>query len=118
MNASSPLLVACLCAQWCGSCRDYAAPFEQAAAAFGAACRFVWIDIEDEAALLDGVDVENFPTLLIARGNRPLFFGPITPQPQTLARLVHGALAGDLVPLPAQAALDALPARLREFGAV
>jgi len=93
---TSPLLVACLCAQWCGSCRDYAALFEQASAAFGKRCRFVWIDIEDQADLLDGVEVDNFPTLLIARATQPLFFGAITPHPQTLNRLVTGALAGEL----------------------
>ena len=113
MNTSAPLLVACFCAQWCGSCRDYVATFDAAAAAHGAACRFIWIDIEDEAALVDGVEVENFPTLLIAQAQRPLFFGPITPQPQMLARLVSGALAGDLAALPSHPELDAITARLQ-----
>ena len=112
--ATNPLLVACLCAQWCGTCRDYAATFEQAAATFGTTCRFIQIDIEDDAALVDGIDVENFPTLLIARGAQPLFFGTITPHPQTLSRLVAGALAGDLAPLRADAAVQALSLRLAE----
>jgi thioredoxin 1 len=93
------LRVACLCAQWCGVCRDYVDVFEQVRAQFSAQCAFTWIDIEDEADLLDGVDVENFPTLLLARGEEPLFFGTITPHAQTLERLVRGALAGDLAPL-------------------
>ena len=114
--ATSPLLVACLCAQWCGTCRDYAAVFEQAAASFGSHCRFVQIDIEDDAALVDGIDVENFPTLLIARGAQPLFFGTITPHPQTLSRLVAGALAGDLALLADDPAVQALSLRLAEFG--
>ena len=109
---SSPLLVACLCAQWCGSCRDYAALFEQASAQFGERCHFVWIDIEDQADLLDGVDVENFPTLLIARGPQPLFFGSITPHPQTLSRLVTGALAGDLTAAAVDPCITALVARI------
>jgi thiol-disulfide isomerase/thioredoxin len=113
---ATPLLVTCLCAQWCGTCRDYTPVFEQAAAAFGGRCRFVLIDIEDDAALLDGIDIENFPTLLIARDAQPLFFGTVTPHPQTLLRLVEGALVGDLAPLPPDREVDALAARLALHG--
>ena len=112
MDDAALIRVVCLCAQWCGVCGDYAAPFEQAAAAFGARCEFAWLDIEDEAELLGDVDVENFPTLLIARGDRALFFGTITPHPQTLARLVQGALAGDLPPPADAPAVDALAQRV------
>ena len=61
------LLIACLCAQWCGTCRDYQPLFEQLQAEFSAS-RFVWVDVEDEADLVDSIDVEDFPTLLIASG--------------------------------------------------
>ena len=50
--------------------------------------RFVWIDVEDSAALVDQVDVENFPTVLIGKGEHPRFFGVITPQPEVLLRLI------------------------------
>ena len=102
----------CLCAAWCGVCRDYRAVFDTAAAA-GAGTTFAWVDTEDDAEQLDdlGIDIENFPTLLIARGGRALFFGTITPQPGTLARLVQGARAGDLPP-PNDPAADALAALL------
>lgn len=108
-SAPSPLLVACLCAQWCGTCRDYRAVFDAAAAGLGPAARFAWVDIEDEAAVVDDVDVEDFPTLLIARAGAPLFFGPLTPQPGTLARLLQGAQADTLGRLtdPALAGLAA-----------
>ena len=33
-------------------------------------------------------DVETFPTVLIARGDRPLFLGPVQPAPAQLARLL------------------------------
>ena len=120
-RSSTPLLVACLCARWCGSCRDYTATFEQAGAGLGERCRFVWIDIEDDAALVDGVDVDDFPTLLIARADRLLFFGPITPHPQTVTRLVASALAGELklsttVDAPTVSALEALVQRLAARG--
>ena len=111
---SSPLLVACLCANWCGTCRDYSATFDAAAAALGADGHCVWIDIEDDAELVDNVDVENFPTLLIARDGRLLFFGTITPQPAMLARLVSSALADAL---PAPASMPEVDALIARYGA-
>ncbi|OYU00004.1 MAG: thiol reductase thioredoxin [Burkholderiales bacterium PBB1] len=91
----SHLTVACLCADWCGSCRGYRADFESTVSAeAGANIEALWIDIEDEAELVGAVDVENFPTLLIARGDEVLFFGPVTPHVSTLKRLVQAALAG------------------------
>ena len=107
------LRVVCLCAAWCGVCRDYAAPFKQAALAFGAQAEFTQLDIEDEAELLGPVDVESFPTLLIARGAQVLFFGTLTPHPQTLTRLVQGALAGELRALANAPEIDALAQRLQ-----
>ncbi len=92
------LRVVCLCAEWCGVCRDYAALFDETMLAFEGRTEFTRLDIEDEAELLGPVDVENFPTLLIARGAQLLFFGTITPHAQTLTRLVQGALAGELAP--------------------
>ena len=87
-------LVVCLCAEWCGVCRDYLSRFEQVQAAVTAdhpQARFVWLDVEDEADLLHPLDVDDFPTLLIAVGDAPRFFGPLTPQVQTLERLVRSA---------------------------
>jgi|GEM_PF-452140 len=112
-----PLRVVCLCAGWCGVCRDYRATFDDAAAAFGTRAAFGWIDIEDDAALLDDVDVENFPTVLIARGSSVLFFGTITPQPGTLARLVQGALDGELPKLADATQIVAFVQRLPAVGA-
>ena len=120
--------MACLCAQWCDTCRDYLPVFEACAAGFGAQVQPLWIDIEDDAELVDGIDVENFPTLLLAHGDALLFLGPITPQPQTLARLVARALAGGLTPIrggggggggsgAADAAGTPLPRRLRDWAA-
>ena len=106
------LSVVCLCAAWCGVCRDYAALFDEAALAFGTQATFTRIDIEDEAELLGDVDVENFPTLLIVRGAQALFFGTITPHPQTLARLVQSALAGELNPPADAPEVDALAQRM------
>jgi thioredoxin-like negative regulator of GroEL len=79
--------VVCLCADWCGLCRDYHEVFVQMAARYPRLC-FVWLDIEDQADLVGDVEVETFPTVLIADGEGTRFFGPLTPQAQTLSRLL------------------------------
>ena len=74
---------------------------------------FVWVDVEDDAALVDGIDVDNFPTLFIASPRGPQFFGALMPQRDILVRLVR-AHAGEASDKRLQvAALDALLARLR-----
>lgn len=87
-------LVACLCAAWCGTCKDYEAGFAALAARHPADC-FVWIDIETHADYLgDDVDIENFPTLLVQRvaGGEPDFYGTVLPHLEVLERmLVRGA---------------------------
>ena len=109
------LTVACLCAEWCGSCRGYRADFDSAISAHaGADVEALWIDIEDQAELVGAVDVENFPTLLIARGDDVLFFGTVTPHVSTLKRLVQAAVAGEhLGDTAPDAEVRALAARLR-----
>ena len=117
-----PLLVACLCAQWCRTCDAYLDTLAATRDAMrlghpGAAMRFVWVDIEDESELVGDLDIEDFPTLLLARGDRVLFFGPVLPHAQTLDRLVRNALDNDIAALPAATLapdVRALPARLRE----
>ncbi len=110
--AAEPLFVACLCAAWCRTCDDYRGTFDALAREFGAQARFVWIDIEDDEAALGAVDVADFPTLLIARGDGISFFGPVTPHAQVARQLVQRALQGQLGTV-ADAALAGLPARLR-----
>jgi len=88
--------VACLCAEWCGSCRDYRATFEALAERFSADADFAWIDIEDESDALGDPDIENFPTLLLADAGGLRFLGAVTPHAATAERLVQNALAGAL----------------------
>jgi thioredoxin 1 len=111
-GAETPLLVACLCAAWCRTCGDYHDTFDALAREFAAQARFVWVDIEDDEAVLGTVDVVDFPTLLVARGDEIRFFGPVTPHAQTARQLVQRALLGQLGAV-ADAALAGLPARLR-----
>jgi thiol-disulfide isomerase/thioredoxin len=86
------LLVACLCAQWCGTCGSYRSVFAQLEAEFPG-CRFLWIDVEDEASLVEPIEVENFPTLLIAAQGQARFFGTVTPHLDTARRLIQAQLA-------------------------
>ena len=90
MNSIKPpeLLVACLCADWCGACREYKPLFDSLARKFPNA-RFLWVDVEDEADLIDPIEVEDFPTILIAKDQNPLFFGTVLPHVETLERLIQ-----------------------------
>jgi thioredoxin 1 len=71
--------VACLCAEWCDTCRDYRRLFEQRATRTNDALH-LWIDIEDDSEVLGDLDIETFPTLLVLHGDQPRFFGPVLPQ--------------------------------------
>lgn len=83
--------IACLCAAWCTTCREWQ-PLVNEWAHTPAGLRVVWVDIEDEAELLDGLglDIETFPTLLLAQGDQALFLGPAVPRLSSLDRLVSG----------------------------
>jgi thiol-disulfide isomerase/thioredoxin len=116
MQSSDPLstpalLVACLCAEWCGTCRDYQAPFMQLQSEFPSA-HFRWIDVEDQSDLVDPIEVEDFPTVLIATGGQGRFFGTVTPHIDTLRRLIQTALLGGPRSLADAGVVDALVARL------
>ena len=89
MSTTQPeFLVACLCAAWCGTCRDYRAGFDALATRFPEA-RFLWLDVEDDAELLDDYEVETFPTLLIQRQEAVLFFGTMLPHHDLLQRTLE-----------------------------
>lgn len=103
-------IVACLCAEWCSTCRAYRPVFDEAAGRAPVA-RFEWMDVEDEPHVLGDLEIETFPTLLITRGDEVAFFGAVTPHAATIANLVeraaHGALGrvadGDIVELARRA---------------
>ena len=87
VSPSAELQVICLCAEWCGTCRDYRALFVQVAQAHPDLA-FAWVDVEDHADLADDFDVETFPTLLVASAQGLHFLGPMLPHAQTLSRLL------------------------------
>ncbi|MEY3264702.1 MAG: hypothetical protein RL717_2179 [Pseudomonadota bacterium] len=89
--AADKWVVACLCAAWCDVCKQYRAGFD-AVAAEHPAHQFVWIDIEDQSDLVGELDVENFPTILIQRGDTVVFYGTMLPEPRQVARLLQAQL--------------------------
>ncbi len=86
--------VACLCAGWCGTCTTYRATFEQLAARHPDK-HFVWVDIEDQSDVVGDLDVENFPTLLVQRGETVAFFGTVLPDPSLAERLLAAQVSHD-----------------------
>ena len=79
------LLVACLCATWCKTCTEFHGTYEKLAAA-NPDVKFEWLDVEDDSALVGDLDIENFPTLAVFRGDKPLFYGVTMPQEGVVAR--------------------------------
>lgn len=92
ITTSGEFAVYCLCAEWCGTCRDYRPGFLALANQFPEV-RFVWLDIEERADEMGDLDIENFPTLLILRGDLVLFFGTMLPHLGHLQRTVEVFLA-------------------------
>jgi len=114
-NASdSTLMVACLCASWCGTCDSYRPLFRQLQSQFPSILLH-WVDIEDESDLVDPMEVENFPTVLIAKGENPLFFGTLLPHIETLQRLITSCIGGQAPTAPTVQGVDALLRRLQSF---
>jgi len=103
------LVVVSLCAQWCGVCRDWRAAFAGVAGRHPDG-RFRWVDIEDESEVAGDLDVETFPTVLVARAGRVLFLGPILPQAALLDRLLASLDADAAAPPGGQALLQRLMA--------
>ena len=98
--------VYCLCAAWCDTCSAFAPAFDAAAQAHPGIA-FGWIDIEDEAELVDDVDIETFPTVLALAGGQVVFCAPIRPQREALETVLANPGRGR-VPAP----IAALGARL------
>ena len=104
--------VVCLCAQWCRVCDAYHGLFAALALETPQA-RFVWVDVEDDEKIAGDLDVETFPTLLIADGHHARFLGPLLPQAPVLARLLASLQADAPSAQPVSALAQALLERVR-----
>jgi thioredoxin 1 len=92
-----PVVVSCLCAEWCDTCVQYRPGFLALREKFPGV-EFRWLDIEDQADELGELaDVENFPTIRVTRGEgkeeRVLFHGVQLPIHAHLERLLAELLA-------------------------
>ena len=95
-NTPPRLLVACFCAAWCRTCDDYVQVMESFKARYAEQVELVWVDIEDQSDVLDNIDVENFPTLLISDAQQVYFWGTVLPHAATAAQLIDRVLSGDM----------------------
>lgn len=99
-------VLACLCAAWCDVCCQYRPGFEKLAEEFPDA-QIVWVDVEDQADLVGDIDIDNFPTLLIQRGDTVAFFGTILPDVRQTARLLQAQMEKSETDLQAEIAGNA-----------
>jgi len=84
---TKPVVVVCFCAAWCDTCTRFQPIYERLASE-RPGMLFVWLDIEDDHALAGDIDVEDFPTLAVYRGDTLLHYGVSLPHQATVARLI------------------------------
>lgn len=89
---SDATIVACLCAAWCDVCEEYRSGFVALASDYPEVA-FHWVDIEDDPDWQDDWEIEDFPTVLVQRGETVLFLGPMLPQHLHLRRVLESLLA-------------------------
>jgi thioredoxin reductase (NADPH) len=109
--AGEDLLVACLCATWCKTCTEFRTTFDRLAASIPHA-KFVWLDVEDDSALVGDIEIENFPTLAVFRGDKPLFYGVTMPQEGVVARTLASLKREDRDAVEVPEEIASLPSAL------
>jgi len=105
-------LVVCLCAAWCDTCAEFRDTFARLERAHPEA-GFVWLDVEDDCALVGELDIENFPPLAVFRGDAPLFYGVTLPQEGVVARTLNSVLGEKKAVTAVPEEITGLPAALR-----
>ena len=109
----SGVTVVALCAAWCDTCNEFRFAYERLAAARPGVA-FLWLDIEDDSAICGDIDVENFPTLAIYRGDVVLHYGVSLPHEGMVARLVDEISARGSAAAAAPEAVQVLTHALRQ----
>lgn len=90
--------VAFICATWCATCREFL-PQVQRLADANPHASFLALDVEADADLLGDIDVDDFPTLVVAHPRGVLYYGPTVPQVPVVQRLLDDLLGRDAAPL-------------------
>jgi thioredoxin 1 len=111
VETDRPLTVIALCAAWCHTCEEFLPAFRRIAADHPGS-RFVWLDIEDDAAMVGDIEVEDFPTLAIYDGASLVHFGASLPHEALVRRLVAAFAERGHRALDTPAAAATLPLRL------
>ena len=88
-------LVLVFCAAWCGTCKGFMATTQELAQQFPTAT-FMWIDIEDDAAVAGDVDVVNFPSFAVFRKQTAVHYGVSLPHQGVVKRLLAALFAGSI----------------------
>jgi thioredoxin 1 len=113
LRNENELLVACLCATWCKTCTEFRGTFDKLAKENEGA-KFVWLDVEDDSALVGDIEIENFPTLAVFRGDKPLFYGVTMPQEGVVARTLASLKRDDRDEVEVPDEIAGLPGTLSE----
>lgn len=111
-TGTAEVRVGVICADWCGTCRAFREVVE-AMQHTDAALRWIWVDIDQEEALLESFEIEAFPTLLVMRGESLHYFGAVRPTSEAVVPLVRSVREDRLPALQASAQLTALMNHLR-----
>jgi thioredoxin reductase (NADPH) len=106
-------LVACLCATWCKTCGEFRDTFDRLAKQ-NEGTKFVWLDVEDDSALVGDIEIENFPTLAVFRGDKALFYGVTMPQEGVVARTLASLTRADRDEVAVPEEIAGLPETLKQ----
>lgn len=110
--ASPPAsLVVALCAAWCDTCRGFRPVFERLAAA-RSDLLFLWLDVDDDAAVAGDIEIDGFPSLAVFRSGLPVFFGVAEARERHLARVLAAMAEEPPRPASVPEAVAMLPCRL------
>jgi thiol-disulfide isomerase/thioredoxin len=95
-DSPSSLTIWCLCAEWCVICREFKSTFLNLQSVHPKH-QWRWIEIEDHDEALSDIDIQGFPSVVIASSKSQwCFAGTIEPRTDTLLRIVRASLAGEL----------------------
>lgn len=106
-QATGKLWVVCLCAAWCGTCREMANTLAQLAADWPELI-FISLDIERDSAFVDSLDIDDFPTFAIFKGKVLVHYGVSLPQPALIRRLIEHFATAEPVAIEAEPQILAL----------